>query len=63
MTTWETIGKEVGRINTILLVVFITLKLIGLISWSWIWVLAPFWIPVTIATIGIISWFAIGWKQ
>jgi hypothetical protein len=24
--------------------VFITLKLIGTIDWSWWWVLAPFWI-------------------
>ena len=26
--------------------VFIALKLSGVIGWSWIWVLAPFWIPV-----------------
>ena len=24
---------------------FITLKLTGTIHWSWLWVLAPFWIP------------------
>lgn len=28
-----------------LTIVFITLKLIGVINWSWIWVLAPMWIP------------------
>lgn len=27
-------------------IVFIILKLCGLIHWSWIWVLSPFWIPV-----------------
>ena len=27
----------------ILLVVFITLKLVGAIDWSWWWVTAPFW--------------------
>lgn len=26
-------------------IVFIVLKLCGVISWSWWWVLAPFWIP------------------
>ncbi len=25
-------------------VVFVTLKLCGVINWSWWWVLAPFWI-------------------
>lgn len=29
----------------VLLIVFIVLKLVGVINWSWIWVLAPFWIP------------------
>lgn len=27
-----------------LAIVFITLKLIGSITWSWLWVLAPIWI-------------------
>lgn len=25
-------------------IVFIVLKLLGVITWSWIWVLSPFWI-------------------
>ena len=25
-------------------VIFIVLKLVGTIQWSWVWVLAPFWI-------------------
>ena len=29
---------------TVLLVIFIVLKLCGLITWSWIWVLSPLWI-------------------
>lgn len=28
---------------------FIALKLTGHITWSWVWVLAPFWIPLAIA--------------
>lgn len=29
----------------LLCIVFIVLKLTGHINWSWIWVLAPLWIP------------------
>ena len=29
-----------------LTIVFIIMKLLGHISWSWWWVLAPIWIPV-----------------
>lgn len=28
--------------------IFIALKLLGKISWSWIWVLSPIWIPIAI---------------
>ena len=30
---------------------FIVLKMTGVIGWSWIVVLAPFWIPVTLVII------------
>lgn len=36
-------------LSTLLLVVFITLKLTGNIDWSWWWVLSPLWIPLAIA--------------
>ena len=29
---------------SVLTVVFIVLKLVGVITWSWIWVLSPLWI-------------------
>ena len=29
-----------------LTIVFLILKLTGLLSWSWLWVLSPLWIPV-----------------
>lgn len=38
----------------VLAVVFIALKLIGVIDWSWWWVLAPVWIPVIIVVIAYI---------
>lgn len=43
----EQIHRNSGRIGVpgLLGIVFIVLKLCGVISWSWWWVLAPFWIP------------------
>lgn len=38
----------------LLTIVFIVLKLIGVISWSWWWVLAPLWIPFTGAIVTIV---------
>ena len=35
--------------------IFITLKLTGHIAWSWLWVLAPFWIPLAIALLIILG--------
>ena len=31
-----------------LTIAFIVLKLINIISWSWIWVLSPLWVPTAI---------------
>lgn len=44
-------NASTGRIGFcgILTLIFITLKLIGIINWSWWWVLSPLWIPVAIA--------------
>lgn len=33
---------------TLLGLLFIALKLTGYIQWSWLWVLAPFWIPLVL---------------
>lgn len=35
----------------LLTIVFITLKLLNVIDWSWWWVLAPLWIPTSIVLI------------
>lgn len=32
-------------------IVFIILKLTGVITWSWVWVLAPFWIPLALTLV------------
>ena len=45
--------KTSGSIGilTILFVVFLVLKLVGVISWSWWWVTAPLWMPLALAVI------------
>ena len=40
---------------TVLGLIFIVLKLCGVIAWSWVWVLAPFWISLIIALLGLIT--------
>lgn len=35
----------------LLCIVFITLKLCGVINWSWLWVLSPLWIPIAITLV------------
>ena len=35
-------------ICSVLGLIFITLKLTGVIAWSWLWVLLPFWGPLVI---------------
>lgn len=32
----------------LLTIVLITLKLVKVIDWSWLWVLSPVWIPITV---------------
>lgn len=39
----------------LLTIVFITLKLCGIISWSWVWVLAPIWITLAVTILIVIA--------
>lgn len=32
--------------GSVLFVIFLVLKLVGVISWPWLWVTAPLWIPL-----------------
>lgn len=48
-------GSGIGFFG-LLGLVFIVLKLLGVISWSWLWVLSPIWISALL----IIVLFAIG---
>lgn len=38
-------------ICSVLGLIFVTLKLTGVIAWSWLWVLLPFWGPAVLAVI------------
>ena len=42
--------KQNGGIGVcgVLTLIFIVLKCLNLISWKWIWVLSPTWIPVVV---------------
>lgn len=46
-------------IGTILFLIFMILKLCGVISWSWWWITAPVWIPIAIIFAGVIFVFAV----
>ena len=41
----------------VLAIIFIVLKLLGVITWSWLWVLSPIWISIIIVLVlyGIIA--------
>jgi hypothetical protein len=40
--------------------IFLTLKLCGVIDWSWWWVMSPLWIPFALCMVLVIG-FAIWW--
>jgi len=47
----------------VLTIVFVVLKLVGVIAWSWWWVLSPLWIAVGLWVVvalifGVIMWIA-----
>ena len=46
-----------GSFPTLLTIAFIVLKLCNVIAWSWLWVLAPLWIPIAIAILGLLFVF------
>lgn len=54
-------GGENGGVSIgfcgLLTLIFIVLKLLGIISWPWVWVLCPVWAPVVLAVvIAVIAW-------
>ena len=47
MNNEKTTSGGIG-FGSALLLTFIILKLVGVINWSWWWVLSPIWIPVAL---------------
>ena len=48
----KTVVKRQGLgLGTVLTIIFVVLKLVGVIDWSWVWVLAPFWISAIISLV------------
>lgn len=47
MNNEKTTSSGIG-FGSALLLTFIILKLVGVINWSWWWVLSPIWIPVVL---------------
>lgn len=49
-----------GGVSTlgVLLIVFVVLKLCGLIDWSWWWVTLPFWGPLAVGLAVVAIWLA-----
>ena len=61
MSKETTSGGGIGFCG-LLTILFIAFKLLGVITWSWWWVLSPLWIPFCIALIvifAIIAWSGI----
>ena len=44
-----------------LLLLFIAFKLAGIIAWSWLWVLAPLWAPVSLWALLATPWYVYIW--
>lgn len=44
----------------LLTIVFIALKLCGVINWSWVWVLSPIWIAAILITIFVLIYMIFG---
>ena len=41
--------KKTTYFLPLLTVILVTLKLTGVIDWSWVWVTSPIWIPIALA--------------
>ena len=53
MSDNKTTSSGIG-FSGLLAILFIALKLTGVIAWSWWWVLAPIWIPFVIVILVLI---------
>lgn len=45
--------------GTVVQIVFIILKVVGVIKWSWFWVLSPTWISILVVIFALLIFFII----
>ena len=45
MATMHLKTKQMNKLITITKVVLVTLKVAGVLDWSWWWILSPIWVP------------------
>ena len=50
--TYRQASGGIGLLG-VLGVAFVVLKLVGVINWPWMWVLAPFWLPLAITLLAL----------
>ena len=48
------------NLTTDLFIIFLILKLVNIITWSWWWVTSPLWIPILIGVIALCILIIIG---
>lgn len=60
MSESKTVSSGGIGFTGLLAIVFITLKLTNYIDWLWWWVLAPLWVPFTLAIVLILVLLALG---
>jgi hypothetical protein len=58
MSNTTTASGGIGFLG-LLQIVFIVLKLTGVIQWSWVWVLSALWIQFSIFIVLVISWIVL----
>ena len=50
-------SAEVYDLLFVIFLIFLVLKLIGAITWSWWWVTCPLWIPIALGFVGLVFYF------
>ena len=55
-------NKSAGGMGfcAVLTLIFIVLRLLKVISWSWVWILSPIWIPLLALLVFIVVFIAVG---
>lgn len=52
---WQGVGLWLTFATLAAVLVLAALKLLGIITWSWWWVVAPFWVPFTLAVLLVVA--------